>query len=117
MIKGLEPVNQVRHIGSYTTLTCMVTGEFKKVSFSVSWYRNGVKLSKSSRILMSYKTYWNYRNYTLNVTKLNKDDDSGMYQCFARNDGGEAMAYTDVNVLSKYTVYNLCNTRYLYIHK
>ncbi len=52
---------------------------------------------------MKYRTYTNYRNYTLNVTKLNKDIDSGMYQCFAKNDGGEDMAYTGVNVLSKHT--------------
>ena len=100
-IKGLEPANQVRHIGNFTILTCMVTGAFSKVNFRVSWYRNGVKLSQSSRISMRYATYRDYRNYTLNVTNLNKDLDSGMYQCFARNDGGEDMAYTAINVQSK----------------
>ena len=50
---------------------------------------------------MSYKQYNDYRNYTLNVTKLNQNIDSGMYQCFAKNDGGEDMAYTAVNVQSK----------------
>jgi hypothetical protein len=50
---------------------------------------------------MGYRTYRGYRNYTLNVTKLNKDVDSGMYQCFANNYGGEDMAYTAVNVQSK----------------
>ena len=50
---------------------------------------------------MKYATYRDYRNYTLNVTNLNKDLDSGMYQCFAKNDGGEDMAYTAINVQSK----------------
>lgn len=102
VIKALEPANQVRYVGNFTTLTCMVTGTFANVRFSVSWYRNAVKLSQTSRISMTYKTYMGYRNYTLNVTKLNKDVDSGMYQCFATSDGGEDMAYTAINVVSKY---------------
>ncbi|XP_028395112.1 protein sidekick-1-like [Dendronephthya gigantea] len=97
-IKALEPENQVRHIGNFTTLTCMVTGSFSGVRFSVKWYRNGIKLSKSSKISWFYRTHGYYRNYTLNVTKLNKDNDGGMYQCFAQNDGGSDMAYTAINV-------------------
>ena len=102
-MKALEPADQVRHIGNFTTLTCMVTGAFSRVNFGVTWYRNGVRLSQSSRIFMSYRQYRDYRNYTLNVTKLNQDIDGGMYQCFAKNDGGEDMAYTAVNVQSKNT--------------
>ena len=101
MVKALEPENQVRHIGNFTILTCMVIGAFSRVNFGVRWYRNGVRLSQSSRIFMSYRQYNDYRNYTLNVTKLNQNIDSGMYQCFAKNDGGEDMAYTAVNVQSK----------------
>lgn len=79
----------------------MVTGSFDRVGFSISWYRNGVKLSQDSRIFMTERRYQNYRNYTLNVTRLKKDPDEGMYQCFARNEGGEGMAYTSVEVISK----------------
>ena len=50
---------------------------------------------------MRMREYRDYFNYTLNITKLSKTPDAGMYQCFAKNDGGEAMAYAAIDVQSK----------------
>ena len=69
-------------------MSCDVTGF---PTPALSWYYNGNSVARSDYITV--------KNNTLYLTEA-LDEDEGIYQCFARNAGGEIQASVQLVVLT-----------------
>lgn len=61
----------------------------------LKWYHNGKRISQDNRVVI-------FPNGTLSVSHLSWRD-AGVYQCIVQNDAGQAIALTQLNVLSNFS--------------
>ena len=82
--------------GHSITLPCDATGSPNP---EVKWYKDGVPLAETPNLRFTNED--DEENVGLNINFLRMED-SGMFQCVASNEAGEAVAYTWLKVKSKF---------------